>query len=61
MFLLLDEKDHTWSKKSKMMKGDEGRTRAKVLDQRRRRKEVFEMNFFFSEITQKVSFYCLEA
>jgi len=44
-----------------MMKGDEGRTRAKALDQRRRRKEVFEMDFFCSEITQNVSFFCLEA
>jgi len=60
MFLLLDEKEHT-SKKSTMMKGDEGRTRAKVLDQRRRRKEVFEMDFFCSEITQNVSFFCLGA
>jgi len=61
MFLLLDEKEHKWSKKSTMMKGDEGRTRAKVLDQRRRRKEVFEMDFFDSEITQNVSFFCLGA
>ena len=42
-----------------MMKGDEGRTRAKVLDQRRRRKEVFEIDFFCSQITQNVSFFCL--
>ena len=39
-----------------MMKGDEGRTRAKVLDQRRRRKEVFERDFFCSQITQNVFF-----
>ena len=44
-----------------MMKGDEGRTRAKVLNQRPRRKEVFEMDFFCSEITQNVSFFCLGA
>jgi len=54
-------KEHTRSKKSTMMKGDEGRTRAKVLDQRRRRKEVFEMDFFCSEITQNVSFFYLGA
>jgi len=58
MFLLLDEKDHTRSKKSTMMEGDEGRKRAKVLDQRRMRKEVFEMNPFCSEITQNVYFFC---
>jgi len=46
-------------RKSTMMKGDEGRTRAKVLDQRRRRKEVFEIDFFCSQITQNVSFFCL--
>jgi len=61
MFLLLDEKEHTRSKKSTMMKGDEGRTRAKALDQRWRRKEVFEKDFFCSEITQNVSFFCLGA
>jgi len=54
-------KEHTRSKKSTMMKGDEGRTRAKVLNQRPRRKEVFEMDFFCSEITQNVSFFCLGA
>jgi len=59
-FSLLDEKEHTPSKESRMMKGDEGR-RAKALDQRRRRKEVFVMGFFCSEITQNVSFFCLGA
>ena len=47
-------------RKSTMMKGDEGRTRAKVLDQRWRRKEVFEIDFFSSQITQNVSFFYLE-
>jgi len=61
MFLLLDEKDHTQSKKCTMMKGDEGRTRAKILGQRWRRKEVVEIDFFCSEITQNVSFFCLGA
>jgi len=61
MFPLLDEKEHTPSKESRMMKGDEGRTRAEALDQRRRRMEVFVMDFFRSEITQNVSFFCLGA
>jgi len=34
MFLLLDEKEHTRSNESRMMKGDEERTRAETLDQR---------------------------
>jgi len=61
MFSLLDGEEHTRSRRSRMMKGDEGRTRDKALDQRRRRKEVFEMGFFCSEITQNVSFFCLGA
>jgi len=61
MFLLLDEKEHRRSKESRMMKGDERRTRAKALNQRRRRMEVFVMDFFCSEITQNVTFFCLGA
>jgi len=61
MFLLLDEKEHIRSKEIKVMKGDEGRTRAEALDQRRRRMEVFVMDFFCSEITQNVTFFCLRA
>jgi len=61
MFPLLDEKEHTLSKERRMMKGDEGRTRAEALDQRRRRMEVFVIDFFCSEITQNVTFFCLGA
>jgi len=57
IFPLLDEKENIRSKESKMMKADEGRTRAKALDQRRRRTEVFVMDFFCLEITQNVSFF----
>ena len=58
---LLDKKEHRWLKERRMMKGDEGRTRAEALDQRRRRMEVFVMHFFCSDITQNVSFFCLGA
>jgi len=61
MFPLLDEKEHTLSKENRMVKGDQGRTRAKALDQRRRRMEVLVMDFFCSEITQNVTFFCLGA
>jgi len=61
MFPLLDEKGHTQSKESRLMKGDEGRTRAEELDKRRRRMDVFVMDFFCSEIKQNVSFFCLGA
>jgi len=61
MFPLLDEKEHTPSKERRMMKGEEGRTRPEALDQRQRRMEVFVMDFFCSEITQNVSFFCLGA
>jgi len=54
IYFLLDEKEHTPSKESRMMKGDEGRTR--VEDQRRRRMEAFVKDLFCSEITQNVSF-----
>jgi len=56
MFPLLDRKERPPLKESRMMKGDEGRTRAEALDQRWRRMEVFVMDFFCSEITQNVSF-----
>jgi len=58
---LLDEKEQPPLKESRIMKGDEGKTRAEALDQRRRRMEVFVMDFFCSEITQNVSFFCLGA
>jgi len=56
MFPLLDEKEHRQLKERRMMKGDEGRTRAEELDQRRMRMEVFVMDFFCSEIIQNFSF-----
>jgi len=56
MFPLLDKREHRRLKERRMMKGDEGRTRAEALDQRRRRTEAFVMDFFCSEITQNVSF-----
>jgi len=61
LFPLLDEKEHRRLKERMMMKGCEGRTRAEALYQRRRRMEVFVMDFFCSEITQNVSFFCLGA
>jgi len=44
-----------------MVKRGEGRTRVEALDQRRRRAEVFVMDFICSEITQNVSFFCFGA
>jgi len=58
MFPLMDGKEHRLLKERTMAKGDEGRTRVEALDQRRRRAEVFVMDFFCSEITQNVSFFC---
>jgi len=60
MFPFIDGKGHRQLKERMMAKGNEGRTRAKALDQRRGRAEVFVMDFFCSEITQNVSFFCLE-
>ena len=54
-------KEHGLLEECKMVKRGEGRTRVEALDQRRRRAEVFVMDFICSEITQNVSFFCFGA
>ena len=54
---LMDGKEHRPLKERTMAKRDEGRTRVEAFDQRRRRVEVFVMDFFSLEITQNVFFF----
>jgi len=55
------EKEHRLLREHTMGKGDEGRTIVEVLDHSRGKAYVFVRDFFCSEITQNVSFFCYVA